>query len=55
MSNKVLVSADYTIYPSLTSMDFLMSLEEIFLNEAHVTLAALKWLFTCSMNNIQEP
>lgn len=51
MSNKILASADYIIHPSLTSMDFLMSLEKIFLNEAHVTLAALKWLLTCSMIN----
>lgn len=36
---------DY-IHPTLTSMDLLMSLEKIFLDEAHVTLAALERLLT---------
>lgn len=28
-------------------MDFLMSLKQVLLNETHVTLIALEWLFTC--------
>lgn len=51
MTSKILVHAD-CIYSSLTSVDFLMSLEKIFLNEAHITLAAMKWLLTWSLNNI---
>ena len=36
----------YCSHSSLTSVDLLVSLEEILLNEAHVTLAALKRLLT---------
>ena len=35
-------------------MNFLMSLEQIFLNKTHITLAALKWLFTCREWYIME-
>lgn len=44
---------DY-VHSSLTRVDFLMSLEKIFLNEAHIALAALKWLLTWSLDQIQK-
>lgn len=34
---------------SLTGVDFLMSLKKVFLNEAHITLAAVEGLLTWSV------
>lgn len=49
----ILVPTD-CINSSLTSVDFLMSLKKILLNEAHITLAALKWLLTWNFNHINN-
>lgn len=52
-ASEILIHAD-CVHSSLTGVDFLMSLEKIFLNEAHITLAALKRLLTWSFNNIYK-
>lgn len=39
---------------SLTRVDFLVSLKKVFLNEAHIALAAMVGLLTWSMMSIVE-